>query len=70
MVWDCFAVSAPGRVALHDGTMSSALFQKILKDSTWASVHVLKLKHIWVLQQDHDLKHKSKSASKWKKSSN
>ncbi len=33
MVWGCFASSGPGRLAIIDGTMNSALYQKILKEN-------------------------------------
>ncbi len=33
MVWGCFAASEPGRLAIIDGTMNSALYQKILKEN-------------------------------------
>ncbi len=62
MVWDCF-----GRLAIIDGTMNSASYQKILKENVQPSVCDLKLKHTWVLQQDNDLKHTSKSTSEWLK---
>ncbi len=56
MVWGCFAASGPACL-----TMNSALYQKILKEK------VLKLKLTWVMQQDNDPKHTSKSSSKWLK---
>ncbi len=33
MVWGCFAASGPGRLAVINGTMNSAVYQKILKDN-------------------------------------
>ena len=65
MVWGCFAASGPGRLAIIDGTMNSALYQKILKDNVWPSVCDLKLKRTWVMQQDNDPKHTSMSTSEW-----
>lgn len=65
MVWGCFAASGPGRLAVIDGTMNSALYQKILKENVRPSVRDLKLKRTWVLQQDNDPKHTSKSTSEW-----
>ncbi len=47
--------------------MNSALYQKILKENVRSSVCDLKLKHTWVMQQDKDLKHNSKSTSEWLK---
>ncbi len=40
MVWGCFAASGPGRLAIIDGTMNSALYQKILKENVWPQVPV------------------------------
>ena len=33
MVWGCLAASGPGGFAVTDGTMNSALYQKILKEN-------------------------------------
>ncbi|KAK3519567.1 hypothetical protein QTP86_010505 [Hemibagrus guttatus] len=41
--------------------------QKILKENVRPSVCDLKLKRTWVLQQDNDPKHTSKSTSEWLK---
>ncbi len=67
VVGSCFAASGPGRLAVINGTMNSAVYQKILKDNVWPSVRDLKLKRTWVLQQDNDPKHTSKSTSEWLK---
>ncbi|KAK3510959.1 hypothetical protein QTP70_027804 [Hemibagrus guttatus] len=67
MVWCCFAASGPGRLAVINGTMNSAVYQKILKEIVWPSVCDLKLKRTWVLQQDNDPKHTSRSTSEWLK---
>ncbi len=67
MVWGCFTASETGWLAIIDGTMNSALYQKILKENVRPSVCDLKLKHTWVMQQDNDLKHTSKSTSEWLK---
>uniref|UniRef100_A0A673HSL5 Tc1-like transposase DDE domain-containing protein n=1 Tax=Sinocyclocheilus rhinocerous TaxID=307959 RepID=A0A673HSL5_9TELE len=67
MVWGCFAASGPGRLAVINGTMNSAVYQKILKENVRPSVRDLKLKRTWVLQQDNDPKHTSKSTSEWLK---
>uniref|UniRef100_A0A8C4X4J7 Erythrocyte membrane protein band 4.1 like 2 n=1 Tax=Erpetoichthys calabaricus TaxID=27687 RepID=A0A8C4X4J7_ERPCA len=50
-----------------DGTMNSTVYQKILKENVRPSVCQLKLKRSWVLQQDNDPKHTSKSTSEWLK---
>ncbi|KAK3554272.1 hypothetical protein QTP70_020132, partial [Hemibagrus guttatus] len=67
MVWGCFAASGPGRLAVINGTMNSADYQKLLKENVRPSVCDLKLKRTWVLQQDNDPKHTSKSTSEWLK---
>ncbi|KAI3352017.1 hypothetical protein L3Q82_020838, partial [Scortum barcoo] len=40
---------------------------KILKDNVRPSVRALKLKRSWIMQQDNDPKHTSKSTSEWLK---
>ncbi len=65
MVWGCFAASGPGRLVIIDGTINSALYQKILKENIRLSVCDLKLKRTWVMQQDNDPIHTSKSTSEW-----
>ena len=67
MVWGCFAASGPGRLAIIEGTMNSALYQRILQENVRLSVRELKLKRSWVMQQDNDPKHTSKSTSEWLK---
>ncbi len=67
MVWGCFAASGPGHLAIIDGTMNSALYQKIMKENVQPSVCDLKLKLNWVMQQDNDLKNTSKTTSEWLK---
>ncbi|KAK1785248.1 hypothetical protein P4O66_018641 [Electrophorus voltai] len=67
IVWGCFAASGPGRLTVVNGTMNSAVYQKILKENFRPSVRDLKLKRTWVLQQDNDPKHTSKSTSEWLK---
>ncbi|KAK3505940.1 hypothetical protein QTP70_003610 [Hemibagrus guttatus] len=57
----------PGRLAVINGTMNSAVYQKILKENARPSVCDLKLKRTWVLQQDNDPQHTSKSTSEWLK---
>ncbi len=51
-VWGCFADSGPGWLAIIDGTMNSALYQKIMKKNVQPSVCDLKLKRTWVMQQE------------------
>ncbi len=47
--------------------MEPALYQKILKENVWLSIFDLKLKRTWVMQQDNDPKHTSKTTSEWLK---
>uniref|UniRef100_A0A8C6P1G5 Transposase Tc1-like domain-containing protein n=1 Tax=Nothobranchius furzeri TaxID=105023 RepID=A0A8C6P1G5_NOTFU len=67
MVWGCFAASGTGRLAVINGTMNSTVYQNILKENVRPSVCQLKLKTSWLLQQDNDPKHTSKSTSEWLK---
>lgn len=55
MVWGCFASSGTERLAVIDGTMNSALYQKILKENAWP----LKLKCF----KGYDPKHTNKFTS-------
>ena len=55
MVWGWFAASVPGQLALIEGTMNSALYQRILQENVRPSV--CELKRSWVMQQDNDPKH-------------
>ncbi len=61
MVWGCFAASGPGSLAIIHVTMNSALYQKIPKENVQPSDW--DLKRTWVMQQDNDPKHTSKSTS-------
>uniref|UniRef100_A0A8C2C0Y7 Tc1-like transposase DDE domain-containing protein n=1 Tax=Cyprinus carpio TaxID=7962 RepID=A0A8C2C0Y7_CYPCA len=67
IVWGCFAASGPGRLAVVNGIMNSAVYQKNPEGECPPSVRDLKLKRTWVLLQDNDPKHPSKSASEWLK---
>lgn len=65
MVWGCFAASGPGQLAIINGKMNSQVYQDILQKNLRQSVKQLKLKRGWVLQQDNDPKHRSKSTLEW-----
>uniref|UniRef100_A0AAR2JEE5 Amino acid transporter transmembrane domain-containing protein n=1 Tax=Pygocentrus nattereri TaxID=42514 RepID=A0AAR2JEE5_PYGNA len=67
MVWACFAASGTGWLAIIDGTMNSELYQRILKENVRTSVHELNLKRRWVMQQDNNPKHTSRSTKEWLK---
>ncbi|KAI4874360.1 hypothetical protein NFI96_002555 [Prochilodus magdalenae] len=53
----------PGRLAVINGTMNST----VLKENVRPSVRDPKLKRTWILQQNNDPKHTSKSTSEWLK---
>ena len=63
MVWDCFAVSGPGQLAIIDEKMYSQVYQDILQENVRLSVRQLKLNRSWVMQQDNNPKHRSKSTT-------
>lgn len=65
MVWGCFAASGPGQLAIINGKMNSKVYQDVLQENLRPSVRQLKLKRGWMLQQDNDPKHRSKSTSEW-----
>lgn len=68
MVWDCFAASGSGRLALINGTRNSALYQEILTENVLPTIDYLKLKQTWILQQDRDPNTLAKrSNSEWLK---
>ena len=67
MVWGCFAASGPGRLAIIEGTMNSKVFQDILQENDRPAVYDLKRKRGWMMQQDNDPKHTSKSSKEWLK---
>ena len=66
MVWGCFAASGPGWLALIEGTMNCAVYQRNLQENVRPSVCELKLKCSWFTQQENDQKHTIKST--WLKS--
>ena len=65
MVWGCFAASGPGQIAVINGKMNSQVYQDILQENLRPSVRQLKLNRGWVMQQDNDPKHRSKSTMEW-----
>ncbi|KAF7651901.1 hypothetical protein LDENG_00103920 [Lucifuga dentata] len=44
MLWGCFVASGPGQLAIIEGNMNSALYQRILRENVRSSVCDLKLK--------------------------
>lgn len=59
-----FAASGPGRHAIIGGTMNSTLYQRILKKGHLTESEP-NLKKKWVIQQDDDPKHTSRSTKEW-----
>lgn len=52
MVWNCFAAWRPGHLTITERSMNSKLYEDILHENIRATVHDLKLKGVWVMQQD------------------
>uniref|UniRef100_A0AAR2L9T4 Tc1-like transposase DDE domain-containing protein n=1 Tax=Pygocentrus nattereri TaxID=42514 RepID=A0AAR2L9T4_PYGNA len=65
IVWVCFAASGPGRIDVINGKMNSQVYQDILQENLRPSVLQLKLNRRWVMQQDNNSKHRSKSTTEW-----
>ena len=65
MVWGCFAASGPGPLAIIDRKMNSQVYQDIWQENVRLSVRQLKLNRSWVMKQDNDPKHRSKSTTEW-----
>ena len=55
----------PGRRAVIDGTVNSAVYQEILKQNVQLWVCDFRLDRTWVMQKGNDPKHTSKSTSEW-----
>lgn len=64
MIWACFTASGPGPLAITEGKMNTQVYQNILQDIVRVAVCQLKLR-IWVMQQDNDPMHRSKSTTDW-----
>ena len=68
MLWGCFAASGTGGLDRITGIMKSEDYQAILEGNVLPSVRKLGLRRrSWVLQQDKDPKHTSKSTQEWLK---
>ncbi|KAF7643573.1 hypothetical protein LDENG_00237070, partial [Lucifuga dentata] len=57
MIWDCFAASGPGSLAIIEGQMNSQVYHGILQDNVRVAVRQLKLSRSWMMQRDNDPKH-------------
>uniref|UniRef100_A0A3B1K9S8 Tc1-like transposase DDE domain-containing protein n=1 Tax=Astyanax mexicanus TaxID=7994 RepID=A0A3B1K9S8_ASTMX len=53
----------PGRLAFIDGSIHSKLYQRILKENIRTFVYDLDLRRRWVMHQDNDPEHTSRSAN-------
>ena len=61
MLWGCVASAGTGNLVKVEGRMDSSQYQQILANNVHESVTKLKLRRGWILQQDNDPKHCSKS---------
>uniref|UniRef100_A0A3B4TRY4 Transposase Tc1-like domain-containing protein n=1 Tax=Seriola dumerili TaxID=41447 RepID=A0A3B4TRY4_SERDU len=64
-IWGCFSASGTGRLHIIQGTMNSQAYQQILDQNLLPSVKQLKLGRKWIMQQDNDPKHSSKTTKEW-----
>ena len=65
MVWGCFAALGPGQLAVINVKINSQVYQDILQKNVRLFVHQVKHNKSWVMQQDNDPKHRSKSTTEW-----
>ncbi|KAF7649459.1 hypothetical protein LDENG_00141170, partial [Lucifuga dentata] len=65
LVWACFAAGGPGNLTVIDSLMNSSVYQSILDEHVKVSARKLYLGTKWILQQDNDPKHSSKSTVEW-----
>lgn len=65
MVWRCFITSGPGRLAVMDKNMNSALYEKILTGNIRPLVTALVYGPRWVPKQHNNPKNTSKPAFEW-----
>ena len=62
-VWGCFAASGPAQLAIIDRKLNSQVYQGILRENVRLSDRQFKLNRSWMMQQDNDSKHRSKSTT-------
>lgn len=65
MIWPCSATTEPGHPAFMNLTMNSSVHLSILESNMRLSVGQLKLGWNWVILQDNNPMHNSKSAAEW-----
>ncbi|KAF7641700.1 hypothetical protein LDENG_00274330 [Lucifuga dentata] len=65
LVWACFAAGRPGNLTVIDSLINSSVYQSILDEHVKVSARKLYLGTKWILQQDNDPKHSSKSTVEW-----
>ena len=63
LIWSYIASSGPGQIAIIEEEMISQVYQGTLQDNARVDACQLKLKRRWVMQQDIDPKHQSKSTT-------
>ena len=62
MAWACFAVSGTRQLAVIHGKINSQIYQDFAGKAE-ASFRQWRVTRGWMLQQDNDLNHRSKSTS-------
>lgn len=61
--WACLVATGTGHLTVIESGMSSSVSKSILESNVGTSVRQLKLGQEWVMQQDNDPKHTSKSTT-------
>jgi transposase len=69
MIWGCFGYEGTGDIAIIDGIMNSEKYQQILDEKMLPSAHHL-IGRRFILQQDNDPKHTSRSTAEFFKRKN
>ena len=63
--WGCFSSSGVGNLVFIDGNMTGEMYRDILHENLLDSVKQLSLGKEWIMQQDNDPKHRSRSVTQW-----
>ncbi len=61
--WACFVATGPGDRTVIESTVNYSVYQSILESNLRPFIWQLKLGQNWVIQQDNDPKHTSKSTA-------
>ena len=64
MVWGCFGWNGVGNLHVINGTLTSAMYTRILKDHMIPSAQRL-FQENYIFQQDNDPKHTAKNTKSW-----